>query len=64
MLYKLDASVLLFGCLGYFLKYLDQANLNSAYVSGMKEDLGMYGNELTSESPVPSAVCCRSGTQS
>ncbi|GAA6028337.1 hypothetical protein JCM8097_006983 [Rhodosporidiobolus ruineniae] len=47
VVYKLDATVLLFGCLGYFIKYLDQANINSAYVSGMKEDLGMYGNELT-----------------
>jgi ACS family pantothenate transporter-like MFS transporter len=25
----------------------DQANVNSAFVSGMKEDLGMYGNQLT-----------------
>jgi hypothetical protein len=33
--------------LGYFLKYLDQSNISSAYVSGMREDLGMYGNELT-----------------
>lgn len=30
-----------------FLKNLDQTNVNSAFVSGMKEDLGMYGNELT-----------------
>lgn len=32
--------------LGYFLKNLDQTNINSAFVSGMKEDLGMYGEEL------------------
>lgn len=25
----------------------DQANVNSAFVSGMKEDLNMYGNQLT-----------------
>ncbi|KAJ6164677.1 hypothetical protein N7470_003349 [Penicillium chermesinum] len=31
---------------GYFIKYLDQINLNNAFVSGMKEDLGMYGNQL------------------
>lgn len=27
-------------------KDLDQQNINNAYVSGMKEDLGLYGNEL------------------
>jgi len=31
---------------GYFIKYLDQININNAFVSGMKEDLGLYGNEL------------------
>lgn len=32
--------------LGYCIKYLDQVNVNNAFVSGMKEDLGLYGNEL------------------
>jgi ACS family pantothenate transporter-like MFS transporter len=32
--------------LGYFIKYLDQTNINSAFVSGMKEDLGLYKNQL------------------
>lgn len=27
------------------IKYLDQTNISNAYVSGMKEDLGLYGNE-------------------
>ncbi|KAK8173475.1 pantothenate transporter [Phyllosticta citrichinensis] len=45
-LFKLDAALLTFASLGYFIKYLDQANINSAFVSGMKEDLGMYGDEL------------------
>ncbi|KHN94025.1 Major facilitator superfamily domain, general substrate transporter [Metarhizium album ARSEF 1941] len=27
-------------------RFLDQANINNAYVSGMKEDLGLWGNEL------------------
>jgi MFS transporter, ACS family, pantothenate transporter len=43
---KLDAALLTFASLGYFIKYLDQANINNAFVSGMKEDLGLYGNEL------------------
>lgn len=28
------------------IKYLDQQNINNAYVSGMKEDLHLYGDEL------------------
>lgn len=45
-LFKLDAVILTFASLGYFIKYLDQVNISNAYVSGMKEDLGLYGNEL------------------
>ena len=47
LLRKLDWSILTIGCLGFFMKYLDQGNLANAYVSGMQEDLGMYGNEYT-----------------
>ncbi|KAJ3565416.1 hypothetical protein NPX13_g7513 [Xylaria arbuscula] len=43
---KLDAVVLTLASLGYFIKYLDQVNINSAFVSGMKEDLGLNGNQL------------------
>ncbi|MCJ1308190.1 hypothetical protein MMC25_001842 [Agyrium rufum] len=43
---KLDAALLTFASLGYFIKYLDQANVNNAFVSGMKEQLGLYGNQL------------------
>ncbi|KAL3460051.1 major facilitator superfamily domain-containing protein [Aspergillus heterothallicus] len=45
-LFKLDAALLTFASLGYFVKTLDQNNINSAFVSGMKEDLGLYKNEL------------------
>ncbi|KAL3420553.1 MFS transporter liz1 [Phlyctema vagabunda] len=45
-LFKLDFALLTMASLGYFIKYLDQTNINSAFVSGMKEDLGLYGNEL------------------
>ncbi|EMR66286.1 putative pantothenate transporter liz1 protein [Eutypa lata UCREL1] len=47
LLRKLDWSILTIGCLGFFMKYLDQGNLTNAYVSGMQEDLAMYGNEYT-----------------
>lgn len=46
-LFKLDVFLLTSACLGYFSKNLDQANINNAYVSGMKEALHMYGSELT-----------------
>ncbi|KAH6695775.1 pantothenate transporter liz1 [Plectosphaerella plurivora] len=45
-LFKLDAILLTMASLGYFIKYLDQVNINNAYVSGMREDLGLFGNEL------------------
>ncbi|KAK5996396.1 Pantothenate transporter liz1 [Cladobotryum mycophilum] len=45
-LFKLDAVLLSFASLGYFIKYLDQVNINNAFVSGMKEDLGLDGNQL------------------
>ena len=45
-LFKLDAALLTFASLGYFIKYLDQININNAFVSGMKEDLGLYGDQV------------------
>ncbi|PYH94564.1 MFS general substrate transporter [Aspergillus ellipticus CBS 707.79] len=35
-----------FICLMYWVNYLDRSNLTNAYVSGLKEDLQMYGTEL------------------
>ncbi|KAI9325709.1 major facilitator superfamily domain-containing protein [Zopfochytrium polystomum] len=43
---KIDLGILIYACIGYLVKTLDQANINNAYLSGMKEELGMYGNEL------------------
>ncbi|KAF5012750.1 hypothetical protein FDECE_1170 [Fusarium decemcellulare] len=42
---KLDTFLFSYICLGYFIKYLDQTNISNAFISGMKEDLGLYGNE-------------------
>ncbi|GKT61727.1 pantothenate transporter liz1 protein [Colletotrichum tofieldiae] len=47
LLRKLDWSILTIGCLGFFMKYLDQGNLANAYISGMQEDLKMFGNAYT-----------------
>ncbi|RDW56918.1 MFS transporter-21 [Coleophoma crateriformis] len=43
---KLDLCILTFCCLTFFAKDLDRNNITNAYVSGMKEDLGLYGNQL------------------
>lgn len=46
LLHKIDFFILSYACLNFFIKYLDQSNLSNAYVSGMKEELKMYGNQL------------------
>ncbi|KAK7422148.1 MFS transporter (Seo1) [Neonectria magnoliae] len=43
---KLDALIVPYAVLAYWVKYIDQSNLNNAYVAGLKEDLGFEGNEL------------------
>ncbi|KAF9873140.1 hypothetical protein CkaCkLH20_09303 [Colletotrichum karsti] len=45
-MFKLDAVILTMASLGYFIKNLDQININNAFVSGMKEDMKLFGNEL------------------
>jgi ACS family pantothenate transporter-like MFS transporter len=44
-LFKLDATLLTFGTLGMLIKWIDTSNITNAFVSGMKEDLNLYGNE-------------------
>ncbi|GKU07912.1 pantothenate transporter liz1 [Fusarium langsethiae] len=46
LLRKLDLAILIFGSLSFFCRFLGQQNITNAYVSGMKEDLHAYGNEL------------------
>jgi ACS family pantothenate transporter-like MFS transporter len=43
---KLDTFLITILSLGYFIKNLDQTNISNAFVSGMKEDLVMNGNEI------------------
>ncbi|GAA6006028.1 hypothetical protein JCM10207_007314 [Rhodosporidiobolus poonsookiae] len=43
---RLDTFFVSFICLSAITKYLDQIAISNAYVSGMKEDLKLYGNEL------------------
>ncbi|KAF6831385.1 pantothenate transporter liz1 [Colletotrichum plurivorum] len=44
---KLDFGILICATLGWWMKYIDQSNITNAYVSGMKEDLNIQGNEYT-----------------
>ncbi|GKT92093.1 major facilitator superfamily transporter [Colletotrichum tofieldiae] len=46
LLQKCDFFILSFCCLSYLVNYLDRTNLNNAYVSGMKEELGFVGDQL------------------
>ncbi|WWC65413.1 uncharacterized protein I303_108031 [Kwoniella dejecticola CBS 10117] len=45
LLVRLDLSLLVFSTLGLIMRYIDQTNLSTAFVSGMKEDLSMFGLE-------------------
>ncbi|KAK1993601.1 pantothenate transporter liz1 [Colletotrichum falcatum] len=42
---KLDFGILICATLGWWMKYIHQSNITNAYVSGMKEDLKIKGNE-------------------
>lgn len=46
LIVKLDLLIMVFVFLAYWAKVLDQSATSAAYVSGMKEDLRLYGNEL------------------
>ncbi|VEU21998.1 DEKNAAC102986 [Brettanomyces naardenensis] len=46
LLIKLDVIIAFYSFLGYWIKFIDSSNLNNAYVSNMKEDLNMGGNDL------------------
>ncbi|KAF2786372.1 MFS general substrate transporter [Melanomma pulvis-pyrius CBS 109.77] len=46
LIFKLDLLIVPYVFLAYWVKYIDQANINNAYVAGLKEDLGFKGNQL------------------
>ncbi|KAI0123601.1 major facilitator superfamily domain-containing protein [Xylariales sp. AK1849] len=43
---KLDLLIVPYAFILYWVKYIDQTNINNAYVSGMSDELGFNGNEL------------------
>lgn len=46
LVFKIDLFVLSFVCLQYWINYVDRVGFNNAYVSGMKEDLNLTGDDL------------------
>ncbi|KFZ07048.1 hypothetical protein V501_06814 [Pseudogymnoascus sp. VKM F-4519 (FW-2642)] len=46
LIIKLDLLIVPYAVLAYWIKYIDQSNLNNAYVSGLKEDLNFQSNQL------------------
>lgn len=43
---KIDLLLTFYSLMAYWVKYLDQTNLTNAYIGGLKEDIGMKGNDL------------------
>ncbi|KAK9467140.1 major facilitator superfamily domain-containing protein [Lipomyces arxii] len=43
---KLDVGILIYVILSFTMQVIDTANVSNAYVSGMQDDLQLYGNEL------------------
>ncbi|CZT42532.1 related to permease of the major facilitator superfamily [Rhynchosporium secalis] len=48
LIQKLDLLIVPYAVVAYWIKYIDQSNLNNAYVSDMQEDLGFHKNQLVS----------------
>lgn len=46
LMWKIDILLTLYSMLAYWVKMLDSSNLNNAYTAGLKEDIGMKGNDL------------------
>ncbi|KAF4774217.1 hypothetical protein HER10_EVM0010249 [Colletotrichum scovillei] len=46
LILKLDFLIVPYAFIIYWVKYIDQININNAYVSGMADELGFHGNEL------------------
>ncbi|OAA65859.1 Major facilitator superfamily domain, general substrate transporter [Niveomyces insectorum RCEF 264] len=46
LILKLDLLIVPYAFILYWVKYIDQSNINNAYVSGMSDDLHFNGNQL------------------
>lgn len=61
LVFKLDTAILSYVCLSYFIRYLDATNIASAYVTGMKEDLSITGEQYVWLGQLFSSAYCFSG---
>ncbi|CAH0027033.1 unnamed protein product, partial [Clonostachys rhizophaga] len=62
LIIKLDCIILLYICIAYWVKSMDGLTISAAYVSGMKEDLALNGEELNYISNINlSASVCNFG---
>lgn len=46
LILKLDLLLTFYSLMAYWVKYLDQTNLTNAYIGGLKEAIGMKGNDF------------------
>ncbi|KAK7204877.1 major facilitator superfamily domain-containing protein [Myxozyma melibiosi] len=58
LLFKIDCLILTYTCIASFSLNLDINNVKNAYVSGMKEDLDLVGNELNYLTVINQAPYC------
>lgn len=58
LILKLDFFILTYAFVGFWVLYIDRGILANAYISGMKEDLKLYGNELVQLNSLFSAGYC------
>ncbi|GAM41945.1 hypothetical protein TCE0_042f15475 [Talaromyces pinophilus] len=61
LLRKIDFFILTYCCIAFFFNYLDRAVLANAYVSGMKEDISLTGNQYNLLVTCLSVGCLRDG---
>ncbi|KAJ4319199.1 hypothetical protein N0V84_006481 [Fusarium piperis] len=55
---KLDFFILAYAFIGFWILYIDRGLLGNAYVSGMREDLNLFGNELVQLSSIFNVGYC------
>jgi MFS family permease len=60
LIMKLDFFILAYAFVGFWVLYIDRGLLINAYISGLREDLGFYGNELVQLNSIYSAGYCTS----
>jgi ACS family pantothenate transporter-like MFS transporter len=61
LVFKLDVTIMTYVCLSYFVRYLDATNVASAYVTGMKEELELTGEQYVWLTQLFQAAYCFSG---